>query len=163
MVVFDRLNQTAQVIVTLLIPEINDRPKDLARLYQQGVKAIERQIREIHAPEKRVRLKKMRGSVPPPKLLSSRQQYIAGVEKAKEHIRAGDIIQVVLSQRWELSPKVKPFQIYRALRLVNPSPYMFYLRQPGLEIVGSSPEILVRKTGDMRRDAPDRGNASARR
>jgi anthranilate synthase component 1 len=157
-VVFDRLSQTAQVISTVIIPEGKRTAKDLIRLYANGVKALDRQIREIHAAGKTVPTKqKSYGTAAAPKLLTTRQSYLAGVEKAKEHIRAGDIIQVVLSQRWELKPKVKPFQIYRALRLVNPSPYMYYLRTPELEVVGSSPEILVRKTGNVAETRPIAG------
>jgi len=70
------------------------------------------------------------------------------VEKAKEYIYAGDVFQVVLSQRLKTSFQCDPFDIYRALRAINPSPYMFYLRFGGLQLIGSSPEILVRVTGD---------------
>ena len=66
------------------------------------------------------------------------------VSRAQEYIRAGDIFQCVLSQRWETNLQTPPFQLYRALRLVNPSPYMYYLGIAGVELVGSSPEILVR-------------------
>jgi anthranilate synthase component 1 len=66
------------------------------------------------------------------------------VEDAKEHIRAGDIIQVVLSQRFKRRTEADPFSIYRALRSVNPSPYMFYLNFGKYKLIGSSPEILVR-------------------
>jgi anthranilate synthase component 1 len=70
------------------------------------------------------------------------------VERAKEYIRAGDIFQVVLSQRFEVPISCDPFDIYRALRAVNPSPYMFYLQFGDLRLAGSSPEILVRVNGD---------------
>ena len=65
------------------------------------------------------------------------------VEVAKEYIRAGDIFQVVLSQRFDIDLDADPFDMYRVLRQVNPSPYMYFLRQPGLTIVGSSPEPMV--------------------
>jgi anthranilate synthase component 1 len=74
----------------------------------------------------------------------SRADFEKMVMRTKEYIRAGDIFQAVLSQRWETRIKTKPFEIYRALRVVNPSPYMYYLRVGGVELVGSSPEILVR-------------------
>jgi len=70
--------------------------------------------------------------------------YQDAVTHAKEFIKAGDIFQVVLSQRFELQTKADPFDIYRALRVVNPSPYMFYLQARGCILVGSSPEILCR-------------------
>jgi anthranilate synthase component 1 len=65
------------------------------------------------------------------------------VEVAKEYIRAGDIFQVVLAQRFELDLEADPFDVYRVLRQVNPSPYMYFLKQPGLTIVGGSPEPMV--------------------
>ncbi len=69
------------------------------------------------------------------------------VQRAKEYIRAGDIIQVVLSQRFETEYDGDDFQIYRSLRSINPSPYMFYFRSRSTRLVGSSPEVLVKKTG----------------
>jgi anthranilate synthase component 1 len=73
--------------------------------------------------------------------------FEAIVRKAKEHIAAGDIYQVVLSQRFSAEVGADPFTVYRALRHVNPSPYMFFLRMGGRSIVGSSPEMLVRVEG----------------
>ncbi|HEY1066017.1 MAG TPA: anthranilate synthase component I family protein, partial [Pirellulales bacterium] len=70
--------------------------------------------------------------------------YEAAIEKCLEYIRAGDIFQVVLSQRFETTLTAPPFEIYRTLRIVNPSPFMFYLRTPRTTLVGSSPEIMVR-------------------
>jgi len=70
--------------------------------------------------------------------------YARAVEKAKEYIAAGDIIQVVLSQRLSSQTRAHPFEVYRSLRAINPSPYMFYLRLGGLHLVGSSPEVMVR-------------------
>ena len=65
------------------------------------------------------------------------------MRQAKEHIAAGDIYQVVLSQRFDVEVTADPFTVYRALRHVNPSPYMYFLRLGGLSIIGSSPEMLV--------------------
>src|SRR5229473_4571655 len=73
-----------------------------------------------------------------------KKDYLASVHKAKEYIAAGDIFQVVLSQRFEVDLPTSPFEIYRALRIVNPSPYMYFLKMPETSIVGSSPEMLVR-------------------
>ncbi|MBF0319994.1 MAG: anthranilate synthase component I [Nitrospirae bacterium] len=78
----------------------------------------------------------------------SKHEFCGAVDKAKEYIRAGDIFQVVIAQRFETEEKVDPFNIYRALRVINPSPYMFYLNIGDASIVGSSPEILVRLEGD---------------
>ncbi|MDT8345467.1 MAG: anthranilate synthase component I [Thermohalobaculum sp.] len=70
--------------------------------------------------------------------------YLEMVERAKDYIRAGDIFQVVPSQRWALPLEVEPFALYRALRRTNPSPYMFFFNMGGFHIAGASPEILVR-------------------
>jgi anthranilate synthase component 1 len=77
----------------------------------------------------------------------SRGQFEAAVRKAQEHIAAGDIYQVVLSQRFDVEVDAEPFTVYRALRHVNPSPYMFYVRMGRQSILGSSPEMLVRVEG----------------
>ncbi len=74
----------------------------------------------------------------------SRADYVAAVESAKEYIRAGDILQVVLAQRLGAKVDCPTFDIYRALRCINPSPYMYYLKLDELTIIGSSPEVLVR-------------------
>jgi anthranilate synthase component 1 len=73
--------------------------------------------------------------------------YLAAVEKAKDYIRAGDIFQVVPSQRWRLPFRLPPFALYRSLRRTNPSPFMFFFNFGGYQIVGASPEILVRLRG----------------
>jgi anthranilate synthase component 1 len=74
--------------------------------------------------------------------------YLAAVEKAKEYIRAGDIFQVVPSQRWTQDFALPPFALYRSLRRTNPSPFMFYFNFGGYQVIGASPEILVRVFGD---------------
>jgi anthranilate synthase component I len=74
--------------------------------------------------------------------------FMNAVRKCKEYIKAGDAFQVVLSQRFQTETKARPFDIYRTLRVVNPSPFMFYLKAGPLCLVGSSPEIMVRVEGD---------------
>ena len=78
---------------------------------------------------------------------TTRKRFIDSVERAKEYIAAGDIFQVVLSQRLDFVPGVAPFDMYRALRAVNPSPYLYFLRMGDTHVLGSSPEMLVRVTG----------------
>jgi anthranilate synthase component 1 len=73
--------------------------------------------------------------------------FIKSVRRAKEYIAAGDVFQVVLSQRLDFKPPAEPFQIYRALRTVNPSPYMFFLKLDDIDVLGASPEMLVRVSG----------------
>ena len=77
----------------------------------------------------------------------TRERFEEQVRAAKEHIAAGDIYQVVLSQRFEAEVAAEPFTVYRALRHVNPSPYMYFIRMGGVSVVGSSPEMLVRVEG----------------
>ena len=74
-------------------------------------------------------------------------KFLRSVERCKEYISAGDIFQVVLSQRLDFIPEVEPFDLYRALRQVNPSPYLYFLRMGDTQVLGSSPEMLVRVTG----------------
>ncbi len=80
---------------------------------------------------------------------TSREDFIASVERAKEHIAAGDIFQIVLSQRFSAPYDGDGIDLYRVLRAVNPSPYMFYVRTREVTLVGSSPEPLVRVEGDQ--------------
>jgi anthranilate synthase component I len=75
------------------------------------------------------------------------EQYEGMVERGKEYIRAGDVFQVVLSQRLTIPVRVPPFEVYRALRVVNPSPYMYFLRMGSATVLGSSPEMLVKISG----------------
>ncbi|MEM9780953.1 MAG: anthranilate synthase component I [Pseudomonadota bacterium] len=83
----------------------------------------------------------------PPVSNTPHATYLDMVERAKAYIRAGDIFQVVPSQRWALPLEVEPFALYRALRRTNPSPYMFFFNLGGFQIIGASPEILVRVKG----------------
>jgi len=93
-----------------------------------------------------------------PRARTAKPKFLESVRRAKEYIAAGDIFQVVLSQRWDFEPGVAPLDLYRALRTVNPSPYMYYLRFGGgknsggkdseaMHVLGSSPEMLVRVGG----------------
>ncbi len=95
----------------------------------------------------------LRGAVPrimtggkfaPPTAALSRAAYMAGVQRAQEYIAAGDVYQLVLASRFVGRHALDPFQVYRALRLINPSPYMFFCRLGDLTVVGSSPEALVK-------------------
>lgn len=120
-------------------------------------RAYERALRDITAIEKRLATGlgrvtwKKSSSRAAMKLKihsgTSRSKFIASVERCKQYIAAGDIFQVVLSQRLDFIPGVQPFDLYRALRQVNPSPYLYFLRMGDTQILGSSPEMLVRVTG----------------
>ena len=119
--------------------------EDLRSLYQFACAKIEFLERELERPLSLART----SASADVKLESNFTQpaFEAIVKRAKEHIAAGDIYQVVLSQRFSASVGVDPFTVYRALRHVNPSPYMFFVRMGSRSIVGSSPEMLVRVEG----------------
>jgi len=86
-----------------------------------------------------------------------KKDFLAAVARAKEYISAGDVFQVVLSQRTAVEPGVDPLEIYRALRRLNPSPYLYFLRMGERVVLGSSPEMLVRVTGDRLQYRPIAG------
>ena len=117
--------------------------------------AYDRAVRDLAALEKRLTTgvrprdvrRARRAGLLKLKPVTSRQQYMESVRRAKEYIAAGDIFQVVLSQRFDFEPEAEPFDIYRALRTVNPSPYLYFLRIDDTHIFGSSPEMLVRVSG----------------
>jgi anthranilate synthase component 1 len=119
--------------------------EDLRALYlfaSAKIQFLERELeRGLSQPEPTSR--------PAPDVRSNqpRETFESGVRRIKEHIAAGDIYQAVLSQRFETDVVSDPFTVYRALRHVNPSPYMYFMRMGGLAIVGSSPEMLVRVEG----------------
>src|SRR6185436_7178694 len=90
-----------------------------------------------------------RSPIPEPRVQSNftRPQFEAAVRKAKEYIAAGDAFQIVLSQRLRTETTAAPFDIYRALRVVNPSPFMFFVKAGNVTLVGASPEIMCRVDG----------------
>ncbi|MFA5260859.1 MAG: anthranilate synthase component I [Candidatus Omnitrophota bacterium] len=144
LVIFDHLNHKIKVVYCVHVPE---RMNEKARIkaYSLAVKTIQDIIRKLHQPLKPEA--RGRGHSPrPPELRSnmSQERFEMIVKEAKKQIRAGEIIQVVLSQRFEMDMNVTPFNLYRMLRALNPSPYMYYLHFNGTAIVGSSPELLIR-------------------
>jgi anthranilate synthase component I len=118
---------------------------DLEALYQFAVAKIGFLERELERNLSRTRDQPSNGLEIRSNL--TRERFEQQVRKAKEYIAAGDIYQVVLSQRFEADVTADPFTVYRALRHVNPSPYMFFIRMGGVSVVGSSPEMLVRVEG----------------
>src|SRR5436305_10128945 len=118
---------------------------DLESLYQFACAKIQFLERELDRSLSNTRP----ASGTPLEMRSSytKEGFEAHVRTAKEHIAAGDIYQVVLSQRFEAEVAADPFTVYRALRHVNPSPYMYFIRMNGVSVVGSSPEMLVRVEG----------------
>jgi anthranilate synthase component I len=128
---------------------------DLEALYQFACTKIEFLERELrrdfsHPQQKPGHAIAVRSNI-------SKEKFVEIVKTAKEYIAAGDIYQVVLSQRFEADITTDPFTIYRALRHVNPSPYMYFLRMGKVSIVGSSPEMLVRVEGGNAQTHPIAG------
>jgi anthranilate synthase component 1 len=125
-------------------------PKSLRAKYHEAVKAIRRTRQLLGEPVSAEKAEnKGSGKSRPLKVSSNfkRSAYLDVVRQAKKYIRAGDIFQVVLSQRFSAKTKAPPFDIYRELRAVNPSPYLFYLQLNDVHVVGSSPEMLVKVQG----------------
>jgi anthranilate synthase component 1 len=111
--------------------------------YDRAVREIRRTRHLLEQPLPRER-RARRGSALKVRSNISKPQYLAAVRKAKSYIRAGDIFQVVPSQRFSARTSADPFEIYRALRVVNPSPYLYFLKLDDVSIVGSSPEMLLK-------------------
>ncbi len=141
-VIFDNMRQKIKVVSNAHL----DGAKTPEEAYIEATEKIEAIIRRLRTPlppeatsvsENNVEL---RSNV-------ERKDFEAAVEKAKEYVRAGDIIQVVLSQRFSGKLTASPLDIYRVLRTLNPSPYMFFLRLDDTVIAGASPEVMVRKEG----------------
>ncbi|TAN37697.1 MAG: anthranilate synthase component I [Verrucomicrobia bacterium] len=139
LVVFDRVQHTIRIIVNALVQD------DPEQAYAEAVAQINFLMGALEAPQARLLVAAYPPiETPQPRSNTSREQFTAAVEQAQEYIRAGDIIQTVLSQRFEAENVEDSLDVYRALRAVNPSPYMFLLDLGGSALVGSSPEIHVR-------------------
>ncbi len=142
LLIFDNMRQKIKVVCNVHLQP--GEPPEAA--YRRGIAGIEGLIARLRAPQ-------------PPRVAVAPgddglqanftpAEFEAAVERCKEYIRAGDIFQVVLSQRFSGTLDADPFDIYRALRTINPSPYMFFLRFGATLVIGASPEVLVRKEGE---------------
>lgn len=143
LLIFDNMRQKIKVLCNVHIGD----DEDPAAAYRRGVAAVDGLIERLRMPL----------PAPHPAQTSAAGELAANftpegfrqsVERCKEYVRAGDVIQVVLSQRFSGPLTAEPFDIYRALRTINPSPYMFFLRFGDTLVIGASPEVLVRKEGD---------------
>ena len=145
---FDRLLAFDHVRHQIHIIAIADVGLEEPRVaYKRAMRDIDTLERKLAAGLKRHSLSPERKTKPRPlnpRPNTSKEKFIQAVERAKEYIAAGDIFQVVLSQRLEFELGADPFAVYRALRTVNPSPYMYFLKMGKLTVLGSSPEMLVR-------------------
>jgi anthranilate synthase component 1 len=146
LVAFDNLKHTIKVIDNAEV----DGKISLRRAYDGSVKRIRRVISSLQRKPRGIESRDLAQGKGNRKFRSNltREGFENAVAKAKEYIKAGDVIQVVLCQRLESETSSDPFEIYRALRFINPSPYMFYLELEDLRVIGSSPETMVRLTGD---------------
>lgn len=142
LVIFDNITQKIKVVSNAHVNGISP-----AKAYKEAVNKIEVLIRKL---TRSLKHRSPAGSKPLNKVRRvtksnfTQPRYEEAVLKAKEYIKAGDIFQVVPSQRFETRINVEPFEIYRALRVINPSPYMYFLRCDDATITGTSPEVMVR-------------------
>lgn len=144
LLIFDNLKQSIKIVYNSFIEE------DASFIYSKAIDKINQLISDLksHSDER------FRTYLNIPKRESkslnkfhsnfSKDEFISAVKKAKDYVLRGDVVQVVISQRFETETKAHPFDIYRILRIINPSPYMFYIDTGSDHLVGSSPEILVR-------------------
>jgi anthranilate synthase component I len=142
LVVFDHVQHRVWVIRNVF----TEGEGSLRAKYDAAVREIRRTRRTLEQPLPTQRRARRRG---PLRIQSNftKAKYLGAVRKAKSYIRAGDIFQVVPSQRFSAATNADPFEIYRALRVVNPSPYLYYLHLDDVSVVGSSPEMLVKVQG----------------
>jgi anthranilate synthase component 1 len=144
---FDHLKRTLRLVVNVAV----EGKPNLERLYREGVGKLQALEKKLESPLKGVREIPVSPPVKPGpndlfgfKPNMSPKDFNGMVEKSKHYIQAGDIIQVVGSQRFEKEVSADPVTIYRLLRRLNPSPYMFILKMDGLDLVGSSPEMMIK-------------------
>ncbi len=146
LVAFDNVKHTIKVIDNV---RLNGK-SDPRRAYDQASSRIRKLISSLQKKPRGAEARDVSEGKSERKIRSNLtpEAYKASVRKAKDYIEAGDIIQVVLCQRLETRTQAEPFEIYRALRFINPSPYMYYLELEKLRVIGSSPETMVRLTGN---------------
>lgn len=156
LLVFDHLARTIKAVAHVVL----DERRTLADAYEEAVQQVDQLVAKVRGPQPPMPSGGTISPVPAEQRQvsnTSRERYLNMVERAREYIAAGDIFQVVLSQRIDVESAVHPFSVYRALRTINPSPYMFYLDFVDHQIVGASPELLVRLEGETLANHPIAG------
>ena len=145
LVAIDHWRQRAVLIVNVVVPDDTDDAA-LDAAYDEAVSSLEVLASDGARPLDEPLMEPPDPDDEPPEVTSSMGPvlYGAAVEAAREHIFAGDVFQVVLSQRFDVDLDAEPFDVYRVLRQLNPSPYMYFLRYDDLSVVGASPEPMVR-------------------
>lgn len=155
MVIFDHVAKTIQVVANATGMKAPDSGNenglrkayaDACRRVDQLVERLQRGVADLQLTDIDPKFQQAKGSLEERGINSNftQAEFEAAVVKARGYINAGDAFQIVLSQRFRTETKARPFDIYRALRVVNPSPFMFYLRAGGVTLVGASPEIMCR-------------------
>lgn len=156
--IFDHVNHTIKIVSNIILPKQNDKlsSQKKTKIYYNAIKKIESIQKELSAP---VYEKETKKEIKNNKITSNfkKSEFKNIVNLAKQYIKKGDIIQVVLSQRFKLKIKSDPFKIYRNLRSSNPSPYMYFLKLKEVVLIGSSPEMLVRCEDEIIQTRPIAG------
>jgi len=156
--IFDHVNHNIKIVNNVILPNggkaLSKKRKEA--IYNSAIKKIEALEKEFSHPQT-TKAAKSKPYATGIKSNLTKLEFERMVLKAKEYIRKGDIIQVVLSQRFEIKIKNDPFNIYRNLRSLNPSPYMFFLKAKELVLAGASPEMLVRCEGSVVETRPIAG------
>ena len=155
MVIFDHIQKTIAVTAHARVPtgaDGTDGQSELRAAYESACRRVDEMVRVLEGVPVSLPLadimtngEALRGY----QSNFSKPEFEQAVERCQEYIRAGDIFQVVISQRLETETPASPFDIYRTLRVVNPSPFMFYLKTGPATLIGSSPEIMVRVEDDL--------------
>jgi anthranilate synthase component 1 len=144
LVILDNLFGRARVVISVPVPK-GARDAELKSLYEDATKELGEILERLRAPARLESIAPKVGAAPVEgKSSYERADFMTHVERIKEYIRAGDCFQALLSRRIDIPLDFDPADLYRALRAINPSPYMYHLVLDGVEIVGSSPELLVR-------------------
>lgn len=134
--------------VILVSPVWHSQEVSARAAYAQAAERISDAMRDLERPVSEARDLGQADEVAPPQSNFTKAGYMQAVEKAKDYIRAGDIFQVVPAQRWTQDFPLPPFALYRSLRRTNPSPFMFFFNFGDFQVIGASPEILVRVFGN---------------
>lgn len=143
LVIFDHVTKSLFVVAHVHCHEF----ESLEEAYQDGIRRLTELTEKLQKPVSALPVTDFEGSAEvtlKPTSNFTQADFERAVEKCTEYIRAGDIFQVVISQRMELPNLCDPFEVYRTLRVVNPSPFMFFVRTPDVTLVGSSPEVMCR-------------------
>lgn len=159
-IVFDHVKQQILLVGNVHVKD-GDTDEDIRRSYMEIDSKLARIAEQLQTqgPRENVNGRTIPADIELGDIKSNmtKEQYMANVEQAQEYIRSGDIFQVVLSQRFHIETEVSPLHVYRVLRTLNPSPYMYYLKMHEEIIVGTSPEALVKVDGDKVETRPIAG------